>query len=185
MDNIAFGDVSKGTLMEQQNGSGNLLRQVTQIPTRILRNHDLHGLAGLLLHHLCSGECFNLSKAAYFVDNPDFDQLVGVAGFSRSEATGGDVWAEPAQQAVRVEEGAFHKTVRGMHHASIARKGDAAGGETQVKLMAQELGIENPQVYTWDMKHGNKGVLLYDGGAQEWETQDLYNAASLLSFCPM
>ena len=171
--------------MEQHNGGGNLLRQVTQIPTRILRNHDLHGLAGLLLHHLCSGECFNLSKAAYFVDNPDFDQLVGVAGFSRDEAAQGDVWEKPAQQVVQVEEGAFHRTVRGMHHVSITRKGEEAGKSPQVQLIAKELGIENPQIYSWEMKHGNHGVLLYDGSAQEWEAQDLYNAASLLSFCPM
>ncbi len=81
--------------MEHHKSGGDLLRQVTQIPTRILKNHDLHGLSSLLLHHLSSDECFNLSKAAYFVDNPDFDQLVGVAGFARDEAAQCDIWDQP------------------------------------------------------------------------------------------
>ncbi len=166
-------------------GQGDLLRQVTSIPTRILRHHDLEGLSGILLHHLCSKECFNLKKAVYFVDNPDFDQLVGIAGFTSEEASVGNVWDEPQSLSNKMRETAFHKRVRQITHASISLKGEEAAHSTEVQLIAKELGIANPQVYSWQMKHGNHGVLVYDGsGGESWDTQDLYNAASLLSFCP-
>ena len=171
--------------MEHQKSGGNLLRQVTSLPTRILKNHDLLGLSSLLLHHLCAGECFNLSKAAYFVDNPDFDQLVGVAGFARDEAAQCDVWDEPQKNTTQVCETAFHQKVRGAQHPSVARTGLDASMSPKLVRIAQDLGIDNPQVYSWEMKHGNHGVLLYNGGEHDWDTQDLYNAASLLSFCPM
>ena len=43
-------------------------------------------MSEFVLHDICNPNCFNLQKAAFLVDNPDFDCLKGVAGFSADEA---------------------------------------------------------------------------------------------------
>lgn len=55
------------------------------LPHKMLSVHGLSNATEFVLHELCQSSCFNLKKAAYFVDNPDFDRLQGVAGFNKEE----------------------------------------------------------------------------------------------------
>ena len=64
-----------------------LLKCFTHLPEQILSLHDIDNVTEYVLHSLCVEDCLNLSKAAYFIDNPDFDCLKGVAGFNKQEET--------------------------------------------------------------------------------------------------
>ncbi len=62
-----------------------LLRCFTHLPQQILSLHKIDNATEYVLHSLCDAGCLDLQKAAYLVDNPDFDCLQGVAGFNKAE----------------------------------------------------------------------------------------------------
>ena len=63
-----------------------ILDKLCHLPRKILSLHGHDNITELILHELCNEQCFNLEKAAYFIDNPDFDCFKGVAGHCRSQA---------------------------------------------------------------------------------------------------
>ena len=66
--------------LERQN---RMLHHLAQLPRLMIDVHGRDNISEFILHELCSEPCFNLRKAAYLVDNPDFNCLRGVAGFAR------------------------------------------------------------------------------------------------------
>ena len=81
-------------LLEKQN---TMLRYVSQIPKKMLLLHGKDNVTEFVLHDLCHEHCFDIHRAAYFIDNPDFNFLRGIAGFSRDEAYAkcDAIWHEP------------------------------------------------------------------------------------------
>ena len=56
--------------------------RLADLPKRMVPLYDLEAIGNIpefVLHDLCHEDCFNLKKAAFLVDNPDFDSLQGVA----------------------------------------------------------------------------------------------------------
>ena len=68
----------------------NVLHHLTHLPRKIVSLNGAENLTEFVLHDLCQSRCFNLPKAAYFVNNPDFNCIKGVAGVHADELFQGD-----------------------------------------------------------------------------------------------
>lgn len=166
-----------------------VLNRLSQLPRKMLSLRDQENMTEFVLHELCHADCFDLEKAAYFVDNPDFDCLKGVAGIWRPEVyatPSDDIWQNPNAFSAHMQGSMFNQKVRDFVHSSLRK--NKGSDEEIVHLIAQELHMDNPGYYSWDMKHYNHGLLVYEkpykiGDACDVDT--VLNGLSLLSFCPI
>ena len=53
--------------------------------------------------------------------------------------------------------------------------------------IANDIGIKDPSYFAWDMKHDNKGLLLYEKNGMDAELFEdhFLNSLYLLNFCPV
>lgn len=171
-------------LLQRQN---QMLNYLNSLPRKMLQVHGHEGVADFVLHSLCHEQCFNLAKAAYFVDNPDFNCLRGVAGFARDEVYD-DVhalWDDPVRFNEVSCNSLFNQKVRAHERVSFKRNDQAF--EKVGHEIAADLGIPSPVLCTWEMKHGNHGLLIAQRADEAEPLIDDYliNGAILLSFCPI
>ena len=128
-----------------------------RLPRKMLLGMD--NVTEFVVHELCSNRCFDLEKAAYFIDNPDFNCLKGVAGFSRDEVFHEeDIWDSPDAFSKKMASSLFNKKVRTIASESCKRHG--ALQEDFVRSAASELGFNDIGFCTWDMKHDNHGIFI-------------------------
>ena len=164
-----------------------LLKSLSSLPEKILGAHHHEKLTELVLYELSHPNCFNFSKAAYFVNNTDFNLLHGIAGFCKNEHTLGNntsIWQEPEKLHEAMAASAFHKQVRDIKTESI--KLETAQKDTAIKRIAEELHFVNPSHYSWETKHGNQAILLFeheDPLIKEEYSEELLGGVSLLGFC--
>lgn len=158
---------------------------LSSLPKKILALKDHETSHSLVLFELCSDRCFKLEKAAYFVDNPDFDCSRGVAGFFVQEQPKNmaDIWTDPELFSQQVKRSAFYQKVRTMQHASITKN----NASVIINAFARELGIAEPRTYIFPLRHDNFGVLVIE--QRGFDAEDLHDfveeGASLLGFCPL
>ncbi len=161
-----------------------ILGYISGLPKKILKVHGYENVPDFILHDLCHEQCFNLVKAAYFVDNPDFDYCKGIAGFSRVECSlDHDIWQEPAAFSEHMKKCQFHQKVRMFESHSIRDSLD-----TVIEQVIKDFAFELPQHVVWNMKHDNHGVLIYEAGSHDESVsiQDyLGNSVHLFGFCPI
>lgn len=163
-----------------------MLCYLSQIPKRIVSLHGTHNLPEFVLHELCHQNCFDLKKAAYYVDNPDFNLIKGVAGYNRQEAYNNpeSVWENPNQFTTYMLESPFNTQVRTMQKESLKLK--KHDHRALVDIIGPELGMTNPGFCSWDLKHDNHGILLYEkNDAADDVDNHIAQGACLLSFCPV
>ncbi len=164
-----------------------LLRRVTHLPQQILSLHGIENMTEYVLHSLCDESCLNLSKAAYFVDNPDFDCLKGVAGFSKDDEiyTCDTVLDDREHFKEHINGCAFNKRVRSLILPSPRRSMEAH--DKHAHHLGGLLGMENPQFHSWTTKHDNYGLLIFEReDIQDLQGHDeLLEALSILGFCPV
>ena len=165
-----------------------LLRCLGSLPKQIMNLSSFDNATEFVLHGLCSKDCFNLYKAAYFVDNPDFDMIKGVAGFSKDE---GDlewqnIWEDPESFTLFTKSLPFNKKVRTFASNSYKRKNQSF--EKLVESIANDVGFEKPAYCVWDMRHFNHGLLVYEkvnDDKCELFNEHFVDSLYLLNFCPM
>src|SRR5947207_14497437 len=86
-----------------------VIDNLRRLPRKMLSLHGLDNVTEFVLHELCDKHCFNLQKAAYFIDNPDFDCLKGVVGVSHAELHNiVDIWDNPAIFSEHITKSAFN-----------------------------------------------------------------------------
>jgi len=175
--------MSESELLSRHQG---LLANLSGLPKQMLSLYDLDNVAEFVLHGLCQESCFGLNQAAYFVNNPDFNCLKGVAGFSQEETKEqtNSVLASPESFSEFMRSSNFNKKVRETHKAGIDNSKESY--DKAISELAEYVGISNPEYFTWDLKHDNYGVLVYkksnsENLFDEHFTKSLY----LLSFCPI
>ena len=164
-----------------------LLHILSSLPKKILLRYDTDRLPEFVLHEIACEDCFNLNKAAFLVDNPDFNCLKGIAGIARSEAfsNGTSIWEDPQRFSVHMRGSEFNDKVR--NHLQVScKKYDSPDDEIFAKI-AEMLGMQQFGVCTWDMKYDNHGYLIYEKMNNDDTSCDDYIAhgASLLGFCPI
>ena len=171
---------------DENNHDQTLLHSLVGLPQRILQLHEVDELSPLVLHELGHDSHFGLNKAVYLVDNPDFDSLKGVAGFCKDECKlhKADVWQDPHSFAHDMFNGEFHQQIKRFNHSSITRNHEQCSQEGLVDL-GKSLGLNNPSCCTWNTRHGNHGILLFEGNENMMENHKslLSQIIALLSFC--
>lgn len=170
-----------------------LLRKVALLPKRMLSLYDFrlpHSLPEFILHDLCDSDFFNIKRAAFLVDNPDFDYVQGIAGFANEEKyqNGKKVcchWEDADAFSKHMERCKYNQLVKSFCKCSLKKKNRPQ--EDFLIECARDLGFENPSLCVWDLKHYNHGVLLFDHDGQlDNDIKDHFvNIAYLLSFVPL
>ncbi|MCX5925680.1 MAG: hypothetical protein NT124_05305 [Candidatus Dependentiae bacterium] len=163
-----------------------VLHHLSHIAPQMLKLRDQDNLTEFVLHELCCQKGFNFEKAAYFVDNPDFNCLKGVAGFSRAEeyVHNTSIWESPEAFSVHMCQAQFNQKVRTINKVSVRKS--SIDDALLVKEMAQDLGFKEYGFYSWDMKHDNHSIFLFERSSNEIPSDEhVRNGISLLSFCPL
>jgi len=155
---------------------------------KVLNFHEVDGLSQMVLHELGHEDQFNFNKATYLVDNPDFNHLLGVAGYSNDECHyhQDDLWQDPYSFIKDMESAKYHNEVKNYLNDSLRRKDINLNNSKEVKELGAFLGLKKPEYFSWNSKNGNHGILLFEPQEQEqstWRVSFLHNIAALLSFC--
>ena len=164
-----------------------ILQHLGNLREMIVHHHELENLSEFVLHDLCTGPCFHVDKAAYFINNPDFKLLRGVTGHSKQEPQSQirDSWNNQKQFIASMKDSAFNQKVRNSSYDSFEK--GRASEKYIVQKLADQLEIENPAYHIWDLKHANHGLLIYEPllhgpiHGQDHMMSSLY----YLSFCPV
>jgi hypothetical protein len=166
-----------------------LADHLSRLPHRILQHHHLETLPQMILHELGHDKGFGFKRAVYLVDNPDFDHLVGAAGFCKDECKHHqkDLWINPSTFCHDMKQASFHHEARQLALCSLARKDVNIQDAPGVKEIGEKLGMQHCEVFSWNMKHGNHGILICDPGRElePWRRALLSNFVALLSLCGM
>lgn len=168
-----------------------LFQHLQYLPKKIvdLHNdprHEHDDLAEFVLHELCHQGCFDISKAAYFINNPDFHCLKGVVGIHKKEPNFcniSDIWQDPNVYATYMRSSPFNQKVRAINKCDV----NGMNESDIVHKLAQELELQHPECVQWHMKHGNDGVLIFEHQdvTQDLIQEHLAQMLYLLSFCPI
>lgn len=164
-----------------------LVKALLKLPDKILHHHEVDSLPNLILHDLGHDKHLNLNKAMFLVDSPDFDCLKGIAGFCKDECKmhHDDVWQDPSRFIGDMRDAQFHNKINHFLHHSMKRR---TSNKQELCELGKSMGIEKPHVFTWDMRHGNHGILLYDTDNEclcEADNELLHHIAALLGLCPV
>jgi len=160
---------------------------ITGLPRKILQNHHVDGLSNMVLHELGHEGGFGFEKATYLIDNPDFDRLIGVAGFDKEECHlhAPDMWedAELFSQSMKAAE--FHNKIRSLLNNSFKRRDINLEDAKDVEELGHELGFSDPSYFTWQTKYDNHGLFMYEKNENIclWRHGILKNISALLSWC--
>jgi hypothetical protein len=176
--------------MEQKGfsaGNHQLLICLSCLPQKILSLHHMDNVTEFVLHELCSEHCLDIEKAAYFVDNPDFDCFRGIAGYAKDEryTNGESHWHTPDSFSDHMRTCLFNQKIRGISRGSFSRC--SQDEQAVVDTIGKELGFKNPLCLKWNLKHNNNGILIINRSpARERELEDyLLKGLYLLGFCPI
>lgn len=159
-----------------------MLYHLSTLPRNIVLLNDQDNIAEFVLHDLCHERCFNINKAAYFVDSPDFDHCKGVAGFSQSESYPTEnIWQDPVSFSEYMRNASFNNQVRSITRPSIKKIGD--DWKPVAFSLAKDLAVQDPSIYMIDLKHDNHGIFVCNKMEDEYDQQDMINWLSLLGLC--
>lgn len=164
-----------------------LLKCLCSIPKKMITLNGVENMTEFLLHHLSQPECFNLIRAALFVDNPDFNHLKGIAGIERHAAyQNNDHWDNPKDFSAHMEDTVFNKKVRSIDQTSSCRNNQER--EKVIDSLAHELSLRDPLFYSWPLKHDNHGLILFEINDPEEKSlieEVMEEAVHLFGFCPV
>ena len=165
-----------------------IVDNLRRLPRKMLQFHGHDHVTDFVLHELCSKNCFNIPKAAYFIDNPAFNCLKGIVGISGEELQGfEDVWKNPDAFREKIAQSPFNQKVRSFNYES--RKNCGHSPEAMAEQVAEELGLKDYGFYMWDMKHDNHGFLVCEKNqaedADHPHEEVMVDGLCLLSFCPI
>lgn len=151
---------------------------LSNLPQRILSLHGRDNMAEFVMHDLCGPNCFNIKRAAYLVDNGDFNCCKGVVGYADDARFDKDVWHHPEPFSEFMKRSSFNNKVREISMQCSLQEGD----DKHLHQVAQQLGLKNPSYYRWDLKHGNKGIFIFE---QQDGVAPYFQGLCLLGFCPI
>ncbi len=166
---------------------GKLLGTLAEIPRKILLHYEVQDLPEIVLHHISHDDVFGFDKAVYLVDNPDFDCLKGVAGYSCDECKfhSQDVWSKPENFHTDMRCACFNSQIKHFIRNGLRRKGSNKPDENEILELGEALGIKNPAFLSWNMQHGNNGILIFHTPEHNFGKKQnlLMHAGPLLSLC--
>jgi len=161
----------------------NLLFRLSCLPEKIISAHDRDNLIEFILYEICHPECFNFQRAAFLIDNPDFNCLKGIAGFCAQEhSTSSNIWESPELFSQNMQQGDFNNSVRSIQQTSLQKINHLQESLPQI---SQQLALTNPSWHIFTVKHGNTGILLFEQPSQDIHHEHVPAGAALLALCPI
>ena len=164
-----------------------VLKSLSVLPRMMVLLKEKENLPEFVLHVLSHPHCFNLKKAAYFIDNPPFGFIQGVTGVCQDEFAMDidSLLNDPDTFCKLVQASEFNNKVRSIEKASQKKKDVPT--QALIQELADMLGISSPSACTWDMRFDNYGLLIYEKAAFDDTAADEYlvNGVNILSFCPV
>lgn len=163
-----------------------LVDHLSKLPHKILQYHHLDSLPQIILYELGNVNGFGLTRAVYLVDNPDFDHLVGAAGFYCDECCDeGNCWQSVDSFSEKIKEDRFNSKIKNIVRQSLKRQDLDLSESEDIRDLSKTMGFEDPKIFSWNMKHGNHGILIFEHADEmpEERLNLLKNAAALLSLC--
>lgn len=163
-----------------------LLNKLGNFSRNMTHHHYLENLSEFVLHDVCSVDLFNLPKAAYLVNNPDFTCLKGVAGYHHPESySKGASWHNQKEFTSHMKNSDFNQKVRMIQGVSLPLQDQTLQSDSLYAL-ADQLNIDDPLYHVWRMKHDNQGVLIFQRPQDlDMAQEHLLNFLYMLSFCPI
>lgn len=161
-----------------------LLKHLGNVSKMMVYNYSLDNLTEFVLHDLCSENGFNIHKAAYFVNNPDFECLRGVAGYARPEAYEQNHWGTMQDFSHHMQRSEFNQLVRTDQYLHFDK--GAQSEKERVEELCHVLRLDNPLYHVWDLKHDNHGLFLYELDANDmYVDEHLFDYLHILGHCPI
>lgn len=170
------------------NRDAQIFDSLRRLPRKILQLHGHDSVTHFVLHELCSKNCFNIPKAAYFIDNPAFNCLKGIAGLCQEEMSDiKNIWESPDSFSDHIIQSPFNQKVRSFNYES--RKNRGHSHEAMAETIANNLGMKDYGFYFWDMKHDNHGLLVCEKDdshpLEHPHNEIVTDGLCLLGFCPI
>ena len=161
-----------------------LLLRFGHFSKNMIKHHHLENLSEFIVHDLCSQDFFNISKAAYLVNNSDFDCLKGVVGYHGHEAfKPAKNWENQEDFSSHMKGTLFNNTVRSINDKSVDLSNSTLS-DRYVHDLSDKFNIKNPIYHSWDMKHDNQGLFIFEKPEESDLVNDhLLNFLHILSFC--
>ncbi|MCX5924233.1 MAG: hypothetical protein NTZ68_02330 [Candidatus Dependentiae bacterium] len=170
--------------IKSKNKEQELLSKLGGFSKNMVQNHHLENLSEFIIHDLCAQDAFNISKAAYLVNNPDFSCLKGVAGYHHPESFKQDnSWQLQKEFTSHMKQSDFNQSVRSVNDRSLFM-GDNGSEQNKVQELIQRFDMRDPVLHTWNMKYDNQGIFIFEKPEDSQIVQDhLLNFLHMLSFC--
>ena len=171
---------------ETFNRDTQILDSLRRIPRKILQLHNHDNIAHFVLHDLCSKNCFDIPKAAYFIDNPAFNCFKGIAGICQKETAGIDnVLDNPHEYNDTIIKSPFNQKVREFNYESRKKRGHSH--EKMAEIIAKNFDMQDYGFYFWDLKHDNHGLLVCEKNnlnpLEHPHNEIVLDGLCLLGFC--
>ena len=159
-----------------------LLQHLGHFSRNMINNHHLENLSEFVLHDLCSEKGFEIRKSAYLINNPDFQCLKGVAGYYHPESyDSGEHWQEQKDFTAHMNSSDFNKAVRA--YSDVFSNSDIS--KKKIEELVEYLEIEDPAYHTWNSKHNNQGIFIFQRPEVDMSDDHLLSFLHMLSFCPI
>lgn len=172
------------TRQEKEQRRKEVLKCICKLPKNMIQLHGTENLTEFLLYHLADRTCFNLSKAAYLIENKDFNRLKGIAGYHGKENfTEINPWARPEKFTDFTSTSLFNNKVRSIEIADLE-----LGGSLLSQKIARDLEFTRPSFCSWPVKYDNQGIFIFElSNDDEKEIIDdhLEESLHLFGFCPV
>ncbi|MCX5923330.1 MAG: hypothetical protein NTU89_02055 [Candidatus Dependentiae bacterium] len=167
-----------------KNKEKELLSRFGGFSKNMVKHHHLENLSEFIIHDLCSKDMFNINKAAYLVNNPDFQCLKGVAGYHHPESfTKDNSWQSQKDFTSHMKDSAFNGHVRSVSDRSLSLQ-DSGLEQSKVEDLMLKFQMRDPMYHTWDMKYDNQGIFIFEKPQDSEIVEDhLLNFLQILSFC--
>jgi hypothetical protein len=163
-----------------------VLNTLSTLPHKIVSLHGKNdNIAEFVLHELSDEKCLNLSKVAYFIDNPDFDCFKGVAGVCRTDVYGPvcNIWSYPEDFSAHMRSASFNNKVRNFVRPSLHRSVGLDKSVTDEIAKNLEFGQYN--VHATHAKHDNHVLFLYKKQNDDLSDDFVVKGLNFLLFCPI
>lgn len=164
-----------------------LLNHLGKVSRNVVQHHHRENLSEFVLHDVCSNQGFNIRKAAYLVNNPDFSCLKGIAGHYNSELFDqGPVWDNPKDFTSHMQSADFNKHVRSYFDTSLPVSNTMSLKQNDMQQLIDYLEIDDPAYHIWNTKHNNHGVFVFERPENHAVLEDhLLTFLHMLSFAPV
>jgi len=168
------------------------INQILLLPHKILDHHinNIDNIIDMILYSLCNEDCLDIDKAAYIIDNPDFDLIKGLAGFDKKNSykkkysngiDRSNIWQYKDYFKEHINNCEFNNRIKQLSGKSIFN--NIENIDEKIKDIANVIDISNPRYYNWLTKNDNYAIVIFEN--KKDIHKDMLSFFRFLSLCPL